>query len=70
MKQLFKHQDKLYLVLRNIPCHNFSHKDGSFNQELLRAWREWCGADHILKQNERFLFVETIQDAEIDENSN
>jgi hypothetical protein len=67
VKQLFQHQDKLYLILRNIPCHNFFYKDGSLNQGLLRAWREWLGADHILKQNERFLFVETIQDAIIEE---
>ena len=29
MNYLYKHNDKLYLVLRNMPEHNFKNKDGS-----------------------------------------
>jgi hypothetical protein len=50
--------------------HNFENKDGSINMEVLKAWRDHMGCDHVLKHNERYLLVQTIQDAIIDEDSN
>ena len=71
MKQLFKHNDKLYVIIRNMASHNFENKDGSINMEVLKVWRDWEGCDHVLKHNERYLLVQTIQDVIIeDENSN
>lgn len=70
MKQLFKFNDKLYVVVRDMALHNFLNKDGSVNMEVLKTWRDWLGCDHVLKHNERFLLVQTIQEAIIDENSN
>jgi hypothetical protein len=70
MKQLFKQNDKLYVVVRDMALHNFLNSDGNVNMEVLKEWRDWLGCDHVLKHNERFLLVQTIQDAIIDENSN
>jgi len=71
MKQLFKHNDKLYVIIRNMASHNFENKDGSINMEVLKEWRDYLGCDHVLKHNERYLLVQTIQDVIIeDENSN
>jgi len=70
MKYLFKYNDKLYVIARDMASHNFENKDGSINMEVLKAWRDHMGCDHVLKHNDRFLLVQTIQDAEIDENSN
>ena len=70
MKRLFKHNDKLYVIVRDMALHNFLNSDGSVNMEVLKEWRDWLGCDHVLKHNERFLLVQTIQDAIIDENSN
>jgi hypothetical protein len=64
MKFLYKHGDKLYLVIRNIPEHNFKNKDGTINLEVLKAWRDYLGGDHVLKDNDRYLIVETIQEIE------
>jgi hypothetical protein len=64
MKQLFKHNDKLYLILRDMAFHNFENKDGSINMEVLKAWRDYLGGDHVLKQHDRFLIVQTIQEIE------
>jgi hypothetical protein len=51
--------------------HNFENKDGSINMEVLKEWRDWEGCDHVLKHNERYLLVQTIQYVIIeDENSN
>ena len=70
MKQLFKFNDKLYVVVRNVPIHNFENKDGSINMEVLKTWRDHVGCDHVIKHNDHYLLVQTIQEAEIDENSN
>jgi hypothetical protein len=70
MKQLFKHNDKFYVIIRAMAFHNFENKDGSINMDVLKTWRDHLGCDHVLKHNEKFLLVQTIQDAEIDENSN
>ena len=71
MKQLFKHNDKLYVIIRDMALHNFENKDGNINMEVLKAWRDHLGCDHVLRHNERFLIAQTIQDAIIeDENSN
>jgi hypothetical protein len=70
MKQLFKHNDKLYVIIRSMALHNFENKDGSVNMEVLKTWRDHVGCDHVIKHNERFLLVQTIQDAIIDETSN
>jgi hypothetical protein len=71
MKQLFKFNDKLYVIIRSMALHNFENKDGSINMDVLKAWRDYLGCDHVLRHNERYLLVQTIQDAIIeDENSN
>ncbi len=44
--------------------HNFENKDGSINMEVLKAWRDYLGGDHVLKQHDRFLIVQTIQEIE------
>jgi len=67
MKQLFKYNDKLYVVIRTMAFHNFENKNKSINMEVLRAWRDHLKGDHVLKHNDKFLIVETIQDAEIEE---
>ena len=65
MKQLFSHNDTLFLILRDMPLHQFQTKTGEFNNEKLKAWKLWLSADHVLKVEERYLFVETIKEAEL-----
>ena len=71
MKQLFKFNDKLYVIIRAMAFHNFENSNGSINMEVLKAWRDHLGCDHVLRHNEQYLLVQTIQDAIIeDEDSN
>jgi hypothetical protein len=42
-----------------------SDKNGNLNMEWLKAWRDYLGGDHVLRQNDVFIICETIQDAEI-----
>ena len=55
----------LYLVLQEIPESKINDKKGNPNLELLKAWRDWRGADHVLRLSHSYLLCETIEDAEI-----
>ena len=66
MKQLYKHNDKWYIVHRDIPISLFTNKDGIINLEGVKDWRDYLpNVDHVLRTDSHFLFVETIQEAEI-----
>ena len=71
--KLFKHNDILYLVLREMYPHTFHNKAGEFLNDKLLSWKEFLGAEHVLKVEDRFLFVEEIkptdfEDLNIEEN--
>jgi len=66
MKQLYFYNDNVYVVLRNIPASNFYNKE-ELNREHLNNWKEYLGADHVLKANDRFLFCETVPEPEWNE---
>jgi hypothetical protein len=65
--QLYKHNDKLYLIKRDMGDHNFKNKDKSINMDVLKLWRDHLDCDHVLKKEDRFLFVETIEEIEFKE---
>jgi len=62
----YKHNDKYYIIHRDIPLHNFTNKDGVVNLEMVKDCRDYFfRVDHVLRNDTHFLFAETIQDAEI-----
>ena len=50
-----------------MPLHQFHDKKGVFNNEKMKVLKEWLGCDHVLKHNEMYLFVETLQGHEFKE---
>lgn len=66
-KEFYKHNDKLYLILVSIPEDKVKDKNGYPNLEILKAWRDWKGADHVLRLSNHYLLCETIQDLEYEE---
>ena len=60
-QRLYKHHDILYVVLREIRLTRFEGMD----MEVVKEFRDFLGADHVLRTQTHFLFCETIQDAEI-----
>jgi hypothetical protein len=64
MKQLYFHNGNAYLILRRIPIGRFEIDHGPQNMERVKIFRDWIGADHVLKDQTHFLFCETIQDIE------
>ncbi len=61
LNEIMNHNDKCYLVKRRIKEHNFHSKEG-LELEMVKAWRDYLGVDHVLKMNDEFIFVETIED--------
>ena len=58
--------DKAYIVKRETPIHNFEQKGTNrLNMELLAAYRDYLGCDHVLRTQTHFLMCETIEDAVI-----
>lgn len=67
MFQLYKHNDTYYKILRTMPHHNFMDKKGVIQMELLKAWRDWLGADHVLRVQDSYLMCETIPEIDFEE---
>ena len=66
MKQLYKHNDKWYVIHRDIPISLFTNKEGIIDLEAVKGWRDHLtNVDHVLRTETHFLFAETIQEAEI-----
>jgi hypothetical protein len=62
----YQHNDKLYIIHRTIAISLFTDKEGKVNLEGVQIWRDGLPkVDHVLRNETHFLFVETIQDAEI-----
>ena len=62
----YKHNDKYYIIHRSIAIALFTDKDGKIDLDGVKIWRDGLErVDHVLRNETHFLFVETIQDAEI-----
>jgi len=63
IKEVFFASEKAYLILRKLPIYIFTKND-ILNRDKLNLFKEWCGADHVLKTPSHFMFVETIEEAD------
>jgi hypothetical protein len=61
--KLIKHYDKWYKQLLYLKEHNVMRSNGEIVMEALAAWRDYCGADHVLRDQTGFMLCETIEDA-------
>ena len=60
--------DNAYVVKQEVSVHAFEVKGQSkLNMDLVQAYRDWQGCDHVLRTQTHFLFCETIEEAVIDE---
>ena len=63
--------DQAYVVKRETSVQTFVQKGtDKLNMELLQAWRDYLGCDHVLRTPTHFLMCETIEDAEVIANEN
>tara|TARA_R110000787_G_scaffold2357_11_gene9510 strand:+ start:258 stop:506 length:249 start_codon:yes stop_codon:yes gene_type:complete len=66
LKEAYFISGKAYLILRKVQTHVFT-KNNILNRDKLNLFKEWCGADHVLKTQSHFIFVETIEEADYEE---
>ena len=58
--------DNAYIVKREVSVSTFEIKgQNRLNMELLQAYRDYLGCDHVLRTPTHFLMCETIPEAEI-----
>jgi len=65
LTHLTKHNDTWYKILREIPHHNFTSKDGIVHMDILKEFMEYVGGDHVLRTPTHYQICETIQDVEV-----
>ena len=66
-KRFYTHNEKLFLVLKEVHENKVKNKDGSPNLDFLKAWRDWIGADHVLRVSHSYLLCEIVQELEFEE---
>jgi hypothetical protein len=64
MYNIYYHNETPYKVLRKIKTHNVAPK-GIVDMELLKDFRDYVGADHVLQKADEYWLCETIKEAEI-----
>jgi len=58
--------NQAYVVKKEVNVNAFSIKGkNKLNMNLVQAYRDWMGCNHVLRTQTHFLFCETIKDAEI-----
>jgi hypothetical protein len=58
--------DIAYRVKKDIIVNKFLIKGtDKLNMDLVQAYRDWLGCDHILRTQTHFMFCQTIQEVEI-----
>ena len=58
------HGDNAYIVLKRRLAEQFNTNRNMPDIEYLKEYRDWIGADHVLRDQTHFIFCETIQDIE------
>jgi hypothetical protein len=62
----YQHNDKYYIIHRQVRIDHLTDKEGKVNLDLVKEGRDTMfKVDHVLRNETHFLFAETIQDAEI-----
>mgnify|MGYP003338406878 CR=1 FL=1 len=59
VKQVINFQDTLYIVKRIVKEENIKNKD------LVQDFKEWIGADTVLKKDNLFYFVNKVEEAQV-----
>ena len=51
--------------MRKLKVHSVSNSNGVVNMEALKAWRDYVGADHVLRHIDEYFLCETFKDAQL-----
>lgn len=62
MRRLYYHKNEPWAIIRIVSRHNFEKPDP--NMEMIKAFRDYLGADHVVKDPVSYLFLEKIEEIE------
>ena len=57
--------DRPFVVKREMPIEMFALKDNVVEMRAVKMYMDYIHCNHVLKSQDKFIFVETIDDAEI-----
>tara|TARA_Y100000389_G_scaffold149473_1_gene148813 strand:- start:299 stop:511 length:213 start_codon:yes stop_codon:yes gene_type:complete len=58
--------DRALIVKREVPTHIFEQKGkNELNMEMVKAYRDYLGCNHVLRTQTHFLMCEIIEEAKI-----
>ena len=61
--------DQAYVVKQEVRVGRFEIKGSNrLNMELVQAYRDWMGCDHVLRNQTHFMFCETIEEVVEEDN--
>ena len=66
-RELFKHNDKLYIIKQKALISHFVDKQEKLHLDLVKEIQNYYLSDHTLKTDSHFLFVETVEEIEFEE---
>ena len=62
INKLIKHNDRWFKEILYLKEHNVM-RGGKVDMEHLAAWRDYTGANHVLRDNGGFIMCEIVEDA-------
>ncbi len=65
MRRVLKHNNKLYSIVRIVSKHNFERK-GVDTMELLKEFRDYIGANPVIKDTLNYQFLEAVEELEFE----
>jgi len=67
MKNIVYHNNKAYVVRGVLKGHQVNNSNGLVNMDALKLWRDHLGGDHVIKQDNIYTVLETIQDIDYED---
>jgi len=70
INNLYKHNDQLFIIKREIAIHCFKKKGegevGREGEKFVKEWRDYLRADHVLRTQTHYLFCDRVEDIEVE----
>ena len=62
MNNIIYKGENAYKIIREFPTSSFQDKHGNSLPQLLGAWVQYLGGNHVLQANNKIYICETIED--------
>ena len=63
-EKLLYHEDKAYMIIREIPKHNTENLKDMTPGAYVKEWKDYLSADRVLQNPNSYLFVQELSEPE------